>query len=135
MPKNCWKVTDCIMDVFERDFETLRLRVRAERIGADLLVSVSGGDLPHIGSVAIAEPDQLRAENGGSATVSTYNVRGHREGEVATEIAKRISAQLRCRVVVICGFHYDRFSADILSETKSFTEELVVTLSACFGEE
>ena len=50
--------------MFQQDFEALQIRVSAQRIGPDIQVTVAGGDGPHIGCVAIAEPDERMSAAG-----------------------------------------------------------------------
>ena len=118
--------------MFEQYFEALRIHVSAQRIGPDIQVTVAGGDGPHIGCVAIAEPDERMSAAGLSATVSVHNICGHRDGELATPIAKRLAAALRCRVVVVAGVHYNSFSPGLLQKTAAFTEQLAAALTAHF---
>ncbi|MBR5501797.1 MAG: hypothetical protein IKV55_02055 [Oscillospiraceae bacterium] len=118
--------------MFKQEFADVRIEVTAQRIGPDVQVTLAGGDGPHIGSVAIGEPDTLLSAAGPSATVSVFNACGHRDGELAAPIAKRLAAALRCRVVVLAGVHYNSFSNELLKKTAAFTEELAESLTAYF---
>ncbi|MBQ9958738.1 MAG: hypothetical protein IJP01_00120 [Oscillospiraceae bacterium] len=119
-------------DMFEQYFAALRIRVSAQRIGSDIQVTVAGGDGPHIGCVAIGEPDERLSAAGLSATVSVHNICGHRDGEIAVPIAKQLAAALRCRTVVVAGVHYNSFSPELLKETAAFTEQLAASLTVHF---
>lgn len=100
-------------------YEELRLRVHAEELGDGLSVTVCGGDRAHIGSVAIAEPrESLRGDGSRSATVSTYNCVGHKDGEVADAIALTLASRLGRRTVVVCGIHYDALSPELLEKVR-----------------
>lgn len=48
-------------------YENFRVRLHAEYMGSDLCITICGGDSPHIGSVAIAEPRE--SLNRGWATI------------------------------------------------------------------
>lgn len=74
----------------------IEIRLSAHEIGNDLLVAIYGGT-PHIGAVALSECGALAAG-------------GHREAEIAGEIADTLSARLGRRVAVVCGIHYDRIT-------------------------
>lgn len=91
----------------------LNLQLHEELMGDDLCVCIHGGDRGHIGSVAIAEPRKSLADNNtGSATVSVYNVLGHKDGEVAQRMAFSLAAKTGKRCVVVCGIHYDQITND-----------------------
>lgn len=81
----------------------LRVYARAVFCGADLSVSVCGGEREHIGAVSLAvyEPER------DSATVSTLTVYTHRDDRVSAAAAKRLSSALRCTVCVSAGVHID----------------------------
>lgn len=74
-------------------------------MGRDFSVCVSGGDRPHIGGTALAWVDEPMGEAIASAP-------GHREVELAEEIAVLIRDKLRVNVAVVCGIHYDGASPD-----------------------
>ena len=71
--------------------------------GADLSVTIGGGERSHIGAVSLAvyEPER------DSATVSTVTVFSHRDDRISAHAAKRLSKALRCTVCVSAGVHID----------------------------
>lgn len=81
----------------------LRVRARAHYCGADLSVTITGGELEHIGAVSLAVYEPERA----SATVSTLTVYTHRDDRVSAEAAKRLSRALGCTVSAAAGVHID----------------------------
>lgn len=76
-------------------------------MGNDCLVSVRGGDAPHIGSVALAMPRPSLTGEGTSATVSTLNRLGHKDDHLANLIAHDVAARLDCAVACAAGVHVD----------------------------
>lgn len=111
----------------EKFYEHLRIHLSVARIGHDLCITISGGDKPHIGSVAIAEPrESLRGNGARSATVSTFNFIGHKDDEIANAVAHAVSAQLYTRTVVLCGVHYDEICESIISEIQELTQQIIV---------
>ena len=75
--------------------------LNARRQGGDCLVSVTGGDAPHIGAAALCADGEIRR----------LDRNGHREGELAAELA-----ELGCCVCAVCGIHFDGISrAEIAS--------------------
>ena len=93
------------------------VRVSGEWIGEDLSVSVSGGDRPHIGCVALGIPDRREEDpDGRHASVSVLNVPDHRDDFLAVPIARELSAQLGCRVTVSCGIHEDSIGQEQIGQ-------------------
>lgn len=117
-------------------YEELRISLSVRAMGEDLCVTVCGGDRPHIGSVAIAEPrPSLEREGAWSSTVSTYNFTGHKDDAVAVKAAHLIASALRRRVVVLCGIHYDAPTPALLRETEALAARMAEDVIARFGGE
>jgi len=105
----------------------LPYRVDAEVLflGADLLVILSGGDTPHIGSVAVALPRPSLADAARiSSTSSVYNFVGHKDQVIAQRVSEVLSSQLNRHVVVIAGFHVDNISAEGIARVVENCDEL-----------
>lgn len=82
-------------------------------IGEDLLVAVSGGEKPHIGAVAVAQPrPSLKDPTVTSATASVFCYVGHKEDDLAKQAAERLAASFNTRVVVTAGIHWDNLSEE-----------------------
>ena len=97
----------------------LPYRVEAEVLflGEDILVILSGGDTPHIGSIAVALPRPSLADAGKiSSTSSVYNFVGHKDQVIAQRVSEILSAQLNRHVVVIAGFHVDNISTEGIAQ-------------------
>ncbi len=111
------------MDYYNKE---LNVHTHVEKMGSDLCITICGGDSPHIGSIAIADPRESLTGNGSpSATVSTFNFTGHKDDEVANEIAHAVSARLSCRVVVACGLHYNEVDEQLFRDVKALTAEII----------
>lgn len=90
---------------------TLEAEVRL--LGSDLLVILSGGTKPHIGSIAVALPrPSLANEEIVSSTSSVYNFVGHKDHVIAQRIAEELSSRLNRHVVAVAGFHIDEISEE-----------------------
>jgi hypothetical protein len=82
-------------------------------IGDDLLVSISGGEKPHIGAVAVAQPrPSLKDPTLTSATASVFCYVGHKEDELAKHAAEQLAKALNTRVVVTAGIHWNDLSEE-----------------------
>jgi hypothetical protein len=81
-----------------------------------LSVNLVGGDVPHIGAVAISIPRPSLARPGRlSATTSVFAVVGHKEDEIARPFATDLARTLGLTTVVVAGVHIRRARAvDIL---------------------
>ncbi|MDR1659680.1 MAG: hypothetical protein LBR94_04980 [Desulfovibrio sp.] len=121
------------MTICERECLGSKLSARAAFVGGDLWVLVSGGENPHIGSVSVGIPRKsLTGDGGDSATVSTFNVTGHKDDVVGNLFAARLASEFRCTVSVSCGIHYHALSRDalchIMDEVEFLLADLVVSL-------
>jgi len=74
--------------------------------GSGIIAILVGGEVPHVGAVAIAVPSALahRPEKR-TISISTYTLLGHMDDQVAAPLARRLAEKLQEPVVVICGLH------------------------------
>jgi len=114
----------------DKYYDDLRVRVHAEEMGTGLCITICGGDEPHIGSVAVAEPRESLSGEGRSATVSTFNFTGHKDDEVANVIALAVASRLDRRTVVICGLHYSEAGEDLFRAVRVLTDKIADDLCA-----
>jgi hypothetical protein len=117
-------------DTFVSGAHPYKLSADVKFIGADLLVVVSGGDAPHIGSVAVALPrPSLQNRRIMSATSSVYNLPGHKDQAIAQRVSEVLSSTLNCTVVVTAGFHRDGISGQGIKRVLENAEELAEKIS------
>jgi hypothetical protein len=118
-------------EIYVRTEQTnLVVEARAVWIGADILVFIWGGDRPHIGAVAAAQPrPSLSEENKTSATCSVLTFPGHKEDEVVKLVSESLSAILDTNVVVTAGIHWDEFSQNEIRIIRSRVEEITRQLA------
>lgn len=106
------------------------IEARALQIGADMLVCIWGGNRPHIGAVAAAQPrPSLADQNRRSATCSVLTYPGHKEDEVVKLVSERLSASLDTQVVVTAGIHWDELKQNEISIIESRIEEIICQLT------
>lgn len=86
----------------------------ARRQGGDCLVSVTGGDAPHIGAAALCADGEIRR----------LDRNGHREGELAAELAERAAARLGCCVCAVCGIHFDGITRTEIASVLAAVREM-----------
>lgn len=89
-----------------KKFKTHNINCSAIKMGTNWNISIYGGDIPHIGAVAIGIPRlSLEDKNKISSSVSVITVTGHKEDAIVQSAAKIISSKLNTTVVVCCGIH------------------------------
>lgn len=101
----------------------IAITLQALWMGEDLLVALHGGDRAHIGAVAVSQP---RPDGGASTSVMTMF--GHREDQLARDLAHRIARETGVPAAVACGIHVDRISAHEIEQVVSLCEELATRL-------
>ena len=95
-------------------------------IGEDLLVAIWGGEKPHIGAVAMAQPrPSLKNPATTSATASVFCYVGHKEDQLAKAAAEVLAAALNTRVVVTAGIHWDNIKKEEIQRVIANSEILV----------
>lgn len=105
------------------------LRAVACRAGADLSVTVTGGDGPHVGCVVLARPHpRVDDPRRSVVTSSVLSVEGHREEALARPLAERLAAALPGTVVVAAGVHTDALTPDGVATYLELGDELAEAL-------
>ena len=70
------------------------IRLTLQQVGRDLLVLLTGGDAPHVGSVIAAAPRPSLRGVGMSATSNVINRSGHCDEVPGRRVAERLAASL-----------------------------------------
>ncbi len=94
--------------------------------GEALSVNLVGGDVPHVGAVAVSIPRPSLADpRRRSATTSVLTLLGHKEDELARPFASELARSLNRTAVVVAGVHLRQARAgDILRVFASAGEAL-----------
>jgi gallate decarboxylase subunit D len=107
------------------------LQAAVRFVGKDILVAIWGGDRPHIGAVAIAQPrPSLRDPKEISATTSVYCFLGHKEDALAKAAANTLAAKLNTQTVVTAGIHWDNINEEgirIVNANSLLLTELILS--------
>jgi hypothetical protein len=107
------------------------LTAHVRRIGPDLLVAIWGGEKPHIGAVAAAQPGpSLKDPDLTSATVSVICFPTHKEDDLVKKAAQALSAEIEGRVVVTAGIHWDNLSEEGILHVSQNAAELIEMITA-----
>lgn len=109
----------------------LVVEAEAVLIGGDVLVWIYGGERPHIGAVAAAQPRPSLADPArASATASVLTFLGHKEDAVVKAVSERLASALAANVVVTAGLHWDRLSPAQLEAVMARCDEIADLLVA-----
>jgi len=118
------------------DTGTYDLSAGVRLIGEDVLVAIWGGEIPHIGAVAVAQPrPSLKDPQVTSATASVICLVGHKEDELVKAAAEILAAALETQVVVTAGIHWDNLAPDAIQRIVQNSEVLIdMILQKCIVE-
>lgn len=110
--------------------DSYNLSAGVRLIGEDVLVAIWGGEKPHIGAVAVAQPrPSLKDPDVTSATASVICLVGHKEDELAKASAEILAAALNTAVVVTAGIHWDNLDPEgirrIIQNSKILVEMIL----------
>jgi hypothetical protein len=126
------------MEVKTFSFGSTPYKVYAEvrLLGDDILVILSGGTKPHIGSIAVALPrPSLSDEEIISSTSSVYNFLGHKDHVIAQRVAEMLSSRLNRNVVAVAGFHIDTITQEGITRVVENCDELAEEIYKEIAEE
>jgi len=111
--------------VFEVSKGRFKIQALVQKVGQDILVSMWGGTLPHIGAVGMATPrPSLRDPKKMSATSSTFTYVGHKEDAVVKRISELLASRLKTKVVVSAGIHWDDLTSREIAIIAKLTQKL-----------
>jgi hypothetical protein len=106
--------------------EAYNLSASVRLIGEDVLVAIWGGEKPHIGAVAVAQPrPSLKDPEVTSSSASVICLVGHKEDQLAKAAAEILAAVLKTQVVVTAGIHWDNLAPEAIQHVVRNSEVLV----------
>ena len=101
------------------------IQAQVQEMGRDVLVSLWGGDRPHIGAVGMATPrPSLKDPKKWSATSSNFTYVGHKEDSVVKMISEKLASRLRTNIVVVAGIHWDNIKPEEIEIIQDLTHKL-----------
>ena len=116
------KISETVEFLHEVGGVTIRLTL--QQAGRDLLVFLTGGDAPHVGSVIAAAPRPSLRGVGMSATSNVINRNGHYDEVPGRRVAERLAASLNDYVVCACGIHVDGATSDEIDKVLDCCDRL-----------
>ena len=107
------------------------LTMTALPVGKDFAVTLSGGEPPHIGAVAVAQPrPSLKKDGSISSTASVIALVGHKEDMLARKVALHMAKELQTVVSVSCGVHLDDVTEEEIQQILELSDSLMHMLIA-----
>ena len=111
-----------------------RLEASVTAVGDDLVISVGGGQRPHVGCVVLAQPSPSKSMSGTwSASCSVLTIPPHKEEPIARGIATRIAEEFGKVTVVTAGIHEDSLDQKGVAVYLRLGEELANRLVSAMG--
>ncbi|HDM09705.1 MAG TPA: hypothetical protein ENF92_04215 [Desulfobacteraceae bacterium] len=102
------------------------LEASVQAIGDDLLVAIWGGERPHIGAIAVAQPrPSLKYPDRISSTASVFCLVGHKEDDLAKAASEVLAAALNTTVVVTAGIHWDNITEEGIRKVVENSQVLI----------
>lgn len=112
------------------DPETGRsIHANLTQAGEDLVIVVTGGHFPHVGSIVVAQPCGSD-RNGVSCSVLTFPP--HKEEAIARPIAEAVSQASGHVTVVTAGIHEDNLDAEGIGVFLKLADQMAAELAEKF---
>ncbi len=112
--------------IFKTQEGNFDLTASVTKVGRDAVVVIFGGERPHVGAVALADPrHSLRDPEKTSATASVLCLTGHKEDAIVKSAAERLATAVNRPVVVTAGMHWDNLQESNLGQVMKNVEILV----------
>ncbi|MBS7250913.1 MAG: hypothetical protein KIH08_10065 [Candidatus Freyarchaeota archaeon] len=104
-------------------------------MGKDLVVGICGGEKPHIGALAVAEPRPSRNKPGvTSSTSSVITLYGHKDDIVAREAADILAREINRIVTVTAGIHVENATKKeietLLENSRRLTKKIIEKINS-----
>ncbi|WP_155286348.1 prenylated flavin chaperone LpdD [Lacticaseibacillus zhaodongensis] len=104
--------------------EGYTLRAKLSRENQDVLLEITGGDVPHYGVVTIVSPQQPMQ----TIALPSRPGHNHQEGVLTKRIASVIAPVLQSNAFIIGGLHVNRISKQQLAAAGMMAQELGVQI-------
>lgn len=93
------------------------LTVEITQLGDDYMLTLVGGEKPHIGCTVLAVPrPSLTGSGETSVTSSVINVMGHKDETICRFLAEEVARKKGALAVCTGGFHMDHIQKDQIDE-------------------
>jgi hypothetical protein len=100
----------------KRNFRGKEINAKIERVEHGIAVLLTGGDLPHVGAVSMADQQ---------IGVCTIALPGHKDQYIGEIWAKQLYAKTQVPVSVTAGIHYDHITRAEIEEIQILAQEML----------
>lgn len=100
----------------KKDVLGFEMMAQVTQMPEEICVLLTGGSLPHTGSVSIFDKGKMLAG---------IVLEGHKDNYIGDLWAEEISLQRKCKVTVVCGIHYDHATKDMLQRIQKQAEQIL----------
>ena len=105
---------------FSVEKDKIKLNASLFVVGKDVLLILSGGTHPHIGSLTFL----TKTEDIKNHDFPSHDGRRHKDGELSQRIAHRIQKSLQGSCVITSGVHFDGISWEGIQTCFDLSDEL-----------
>jgi len=113
-----------------------QVHLKVVPVGSDLVVLVWGGEKPHVGAVAVAVPrPSLDDPQITSSTTSVYAMVGHKEDDLAKDMAAKLAAKFKKNIILTAGIHIDNIPPQGIKAIEDNCKKILENLLSCYGSE
>jgi hypothetical protein len=101
-------------------------------LGNDFVITLSGGDLEHIGAVVVSKPNSsnIHKDAVNNIMMDVIIVPEHKEDCLAKSVASLLATNLNNVVCVVCGIHLEHILKTELKDIIEMSEEMTKSLIA-----
>ena len=104
------------------------LTLTAQRMGRDWNVTITGGEVPHLGAAALGAPYRHPDGRVGSSA-SVLVLPSHQEDGVVKKAAEQLAKRLNCAVLVSGGIQVDAITPEQIGAVVTLAGEAVERLA------
>ena len=98
------------------------IEARYFEVGNDLLVIITGGDAPHVGSVSVCQMHSNKLR------LLKIVLPMHRDDVISDKLARILAERLNTTVCVVCGIHYNQLKKQEITEIVKACDELMINI-------
>lgn len=103
---------------------TYKIQADVQFINQDLLIILTGGNVPHIGTVTTMEAGTIE-----NFQFSSHSGRKHKDDVLSRIILKKISEHFSGHCVVLCGVHVDHITKQEIVDASKLVSALAEDIS------
>jgi hypothetical protein len=100
----------------KREFRGKEIIAKIKQLEHGISVLLTGGDLPHVGAVSVADPQD---------GVHTIALCGHKDQYIGEAWARQLCEKTKLPVSVTAGIHYEQITKAEIEEIQALAQEML----------